>query len=264
MVPTLYMADLNEIDRAEAVKIAGANPSTGVTDNYMEVDVNGNAKVIDSADGPVTPGAVASNSNLIGGQFNSTLPTLTTTQQSAIQLDSSGRLLTSTIIIPSVTSTYTAGAINLIVAASATDVFTITGSATKTVRVLKVGISGTQTTSSNINAQLVKRSTANTGGTSTLQSGPAFDSTNPASTATVRAYTANPTLGTSLGNFQGIKLWVPSTSGDGASGQWIWEFTENSSQTIVLRGINEVLSINLTGATITGNNFDIWVNWSEE
>jgi hypothetical protein len=35
------MADLQELDRAEAVKIVGANPSTGVADNYAQVDSNG-------------------------------------------------------------------------------------------------------------------------------------------------------------------------------------------------------------------------------
>ncbi len=49
----------------------------------------------DQSDGPVTPGTVASFSQLMGGQYNSTLPTLTTAQQSAIQLDSSGRLIIS-------------------------------------------------------------------------------------------------------------------------------------------------------------------------
>lgn len=43
--------------------------------------------------GPVTPGTVAAFSDLIGGQYNSTLPTLTTGQQSAVQVDSHGRLL---------------------------------------------------------------------------------------------------------------------------------------------------------------------------
>lgn len=47
----------------------------------------------DQSDGPVTPGIVASFSSLIGGQYSSALPTLTTGQQSAIQVDSSGRLL---------------------------------------------------------------------------------------------------------------------------------------------------------------------------
>jgi hypothetical protein len=47
----------------------------------------------DAADGPVAPGAAASFSLLAGGQYNSTLPTLTTGQQAALQVDSSGRLL---------------------------------------------------------------------------------------------------------------------------------------------------------------------------
>src|SRR5665213_3216457 len=50
----------------------------------------------DQSDGPVTPGTVASFSSLIGGQYNAVLPTLTDGQQSAIQVDSSGRLLVST------------------------------------------------------------------------------------------------------------------------------------------------------------------------
>jgi hypothetical protein len=54
----------------------------------------------DQSDGPVTPGAVASFSQLIGGQYNSSLPTLTTGQQSAVQVDASGRL----IISPSTSS----------------------------------------------------------------------------------------------------------------------------------------------------------------
>lgn len=50
----------------------------------------------DQADGPVTPGTVASFSQLIGGQYNTVLPTLTNGQQSAVQVDSSGRLLVNT------------------------------------------------------------------------------------------------------------------------------------------------------------------------
>lgn len=47
----------------------------------------------DQSDGPVTPGTVASFSSLAGGQYNLTPPTLTTGQQSALQLDANGRLL---------------------------------------------------------------------------------------------------------------------------------------------------------------------------
>jgi hypothetical protein len=48
----------------------------------------------DRSNGPVTPGTVAANSSLIGGQFNTTLPTFTNGQQAAIQVDSNGRILT--------------------------------------------------------------------------------------------------------------------------------------------------------------------------
>jgi len=49
--------------------------------------------VNDSSNGTVTPGTAATKSSLIGGQFNTTLPTLTTGQQAAIQVDSSGRII---------------------------------------------------------------------------------------------------------------------------------------------------------------------------
>lgn len=46
----------------------------------------------DQADGPVAPGTAASFSELVGGQYNSTGVTLTTGQQSAVQLDAAGNL----------------------------------------------------------------------------------------------------------------------------------------------------------------------------
>jgi hypothetical protein len=49
----------------------------------------------DKSDGPVAPGTVADFSQLSGGQYNSTLPTLTNGQQAAMQLDSSGKLIVS-------------------------------------------------------------------------------------------------------------------------------------------------------------------------
>jgi hypothetical protein len=47
----------------------------------------------DQADGPVAPGTVATYSSLAGGQYNATPPTLTDTQQAALQVDANGRLL---------------------------------------------------------------------------------------------------------------------------------------------------------------------------
>jgi hypothetical protein len=53
--------------------------------------------VKDQADGPVSPGTAALFSQLAGGVFNSAAPTLTNGQQSALQLDSAGRLLVTTL-----------------------------------------------------------------------------------------------------------------------------------------------------------------------
>lgn len=90
------MSDLNYIDRDAEVKLVGQD-ATGNTVNYVSADANGNLFVKDYSDGPVTPGTVASASALVGAQFNTVLPTLTNTQQSAIQVDSSGRLLIGSI-----------------------------------------------------------------------------------------------------------------------------------------------------------------------
>lgn len=67
----------------------------------------------DNADGPVTPGTVAGSSQLIGAQFNTSLPTLTNGQQSALQADSSGRLLVGSIAGALPAGTNLLGSINL-------------------------------------------------------------------------------------------------------------------------------------------------------
>jgi hypothetical protein len=106
----------------------------------------------DSSDGPVTPGAVAANSILTGGQFNTTLPTLTNTQQAALQVDSSGRLLIdSTSIVPTVTYATTAS-----VASAGTATQTVNGpinldavhaTASGEIKVvIAIGVSGSEAT----------------------------------------------------------------------------------------------------------------------
>ena len=86
------MGDLTYIQRDGEIQIVGQD-ATGNQVNYVSADINGNLLVKDYSDGPVTPGTAAGVSSLIGGQFNTTLPTLTNTQQSAIQLDSRGRVI---------------------------------------------------------------------------------------------------------------------------------------------------------------------------
>lgn len=159
-------------------------------------------------------------------------------------------------------TTYRAAVNALAVAAAATDVFTITGSASKTIRITEVRMFNTQTTSSNQVVLLIKRSTANTGGTSTAQTAVSMDSNDTAATATVLAYTANPTLGTTVGTILADRMFFQTVAT--AVGDRVAYFFTDIGKEPTLRGTGEVLAINLNGATIVGGAMMISITWIEE
>ncbi len=218
----------------------------------------------DQADGPVTPGAVASFSQLAGGQFNVTLPTLTDTQQVALQTDSNGRLIVTNAPIDGSKATYSAAFTGSVAANTPTDVFTITGSATKTIRVIRVILSGYQNAASTRDILLIKRSTANSGGTSTSAFAVPHDSSNAAGTATVLAYTVNPSLGVTVGTIRSRKIALLANNNASATDPTVWEFGDGPEQAIVLRGTGQVLAINLNGVTSSNNSFNAVFEWTEE
>lgn len=79
-----------------AVKAASTAPQA--TDPALVVAISPNSPLgatSDRADASVTPGAAPTASILIGGQFNSSLPSLLNGQVGALQSDSSGRLFSS-------------------------------------------------------------------------------------------------------------------------------------------------------------------------
>lgn len=78
------------------------------TGNAITSTTSGAKQALDVFDlglGPVTPGTVAAFSELIGGQFNTTLPTLTNGQQAAVQVDNRGRLLVTSSNFPTTLDT---------------------------------------------------------------------------------------------------------------------------------------------------------------
>lgn len=161
-------------------------------------------------------------------------------------------------------NTYSSTTVGLATALTATDIYTITGSATKTVKINKIRISATRSTSTTNDVLLIKRSTANSGGTSTNEAEIPLDSQNSAASATVLSYTANPTLGTTVGTLRANKQFVNSLgSGPSDIVEWVWDLAGNS-QPVTLRGINDVLAINLNGATITTPSYTIYCEWTEE
>ena len=170
-------------------------------------------------------------------------------------------------IIENKIGTYGAASLSFTVAANPTDVFTITGSATKVVRIKRIVFGASATNPTSFNFFITKRSTANTGGTSTVLTAVPNDSDDLPATAVVRNYTANPTLGTLVGNVRSYKLVVPQTTPlGGAVNGPINEiaFGNNAGKSIVLRGTSEVLAINMNAATLIGGVIVACIEWTEE
>lgn len=161
-------------------------------------------------------------------------------------------------------TTYSTCAAAFAPAATASDVFTITGSGTKTVKVRKLSFSATQTTAGTFEFFLAKRSTANSGGTSTNLVEVSYDSTNAAATATTLSYTVNPTPGTLVGNIAAIKAFVPVTTTAAAAPVYEFFYGNLLTQPVTLRGTGEVLALNLNGVTLTGGSIVCYAEWTEE
>lgn len=165
--------------------------------------------------------------------------------------------------IDGVKATYSSVVVGFAAAATPTDVFTIIGSATKTIRVTRIAFIASQTLAAQRDISIIKRSAANTGGTSTVLTNIPHDSTSSAATAVVRSYTANPTgLGAAVGTIRSRKVFVAATGGN--SDEFIVEFGIRNSQGIVLRGVAETLSVNLNSVTSGGNSITISIEWTEE
>lgn len=143
------------------------------------------------------------------------------------------------------------------------DVFTISGSATRTVQVVWMAITTVQTSAGTNAWSLVKRSTANSGGTSATVAGVPLDDAFPAATAVVRQYTANPTAGTLIGSMWSGR--VPSPAPATAVGDFekIVPVGGRGTRT-TLSGTTDVLAWNFAGAALpSGLSVQAVVCWTE-
>ena len=171
-------------------------------------------------------------------------------------------------------ATYAAASSFTAPAATTTDFWQIYGSGTKTIKVLRVEAAyvGEWNYSGSDKFFLIKRSTANSGGTSTTVTNVPLDSANSAGTATVKIYTDNPSsLGTSVGQVSsGL---INNTIWNGAGSLPISSQSSTTlfdhkltGQPIVLRGTGEGLCLNFNSVkpTATTPLIAITVTWTEE
>lgn len=146
-------------------------------------------------------------------------------------------------------------------AASATDVCTLTGSATRTIRVRRIIYTGNVTTAVAEPISIVKRSTASTGGAGSVLAKASYDSANPASTvALAEVWTTSPTVGTYVGTIADI---VTPLAASPAITPAVTFMYGTLAQPLVLRGVAQSLSVNLSGVTHSGT-FGCTFEWTEE
>jgi hypothetical protein len=183
------------------------------------------------------------------------------------------------IPLDSIKRTYSLSMTNLVVASSPTTFWQICGSATTTVRVTRFTISGRQTAVASADLQILKTSTAATGGTiasgqpfaSAAVIGYPYDTGTAAGTALTTAWTANPTVGTPIVTSAGF-LWSGQiemgnlSTGLGMMVPAIIDFGNHPGSAVVLRGTAQCLAI--SGAVGTGpgsgNLMDITEEYTEE
>ena len=146
--------------------------------------------------------------------------------------------------------------------------FIISGSASKTVIVKRICISGgTLTAVGYFAVNVVRYSTATTGGTSTTLTGVPLDTTDPAATAVVKAYTAVPTDGTVVGTLATNRwLWQATTAAAaGLTRDFVFDFGD-MPQTggVTLRGVAQELALRFPVVLASAGTLAIDVEWTEE
>jgi hypothetical protein len=223
------------------------------------VDLSGNTRVIGTkTNNNAAPGTQV---GVLPALANAAAPTWVEGNQvlESVDLFGNQRVLFGT------KQTYSFGSVASALATAATDVFTLSGSATKIVKVLRIEIAGTKTTAGQELVALVKRSSANTGGTSTTIVPAGHDSPNAASTAVARFYTVNPTvLGTAVGFYRCSRPFWPALLTATQPTILVWEFTQPSEQPLVLRGVNEFLAVNMQSGTVVGDTLFVSMTYTEE
>jgi hypothetical protein len=218
-----------------------------------------------TAGGSVTPywatvNAASVNSPM--GTYNSTAPTLTTGQQVAQQVDTTGSHY---INQEGRKQTYRAGIVAYTLLGSSTiPTIYVTGSSTKTVRITKIRFSASAGTGTACDVILRRFSAISGGGAGTggVTVGK-LDTNNAANTATVFATTSAITTATNVYVLATERYEIVTAAVSVDIPLIEWNFGINNDQTLVLRGTSDFIGIcvSAVGTTPIG---DVWIEWTEE
>lgn len=166
-------------------------------------------------------------------------------------------------------ATYSAATATFTPPATPTDFFIINGSGTKTIRIVSLKIGATQTTAGINTFYLIKRTTANSGGTAVTTTIVKHDSNDGAATAVAQHYTANPTTGSSSGQIKTSKILTPAATSTGSLSYMAEMLPCDANgiyRPLVLRGTAEGIAINFNGAALPSGmaSMSVECTWTEE
>lgn len=163
---------------------------------------------------------------------------------------------------PTQLRSYRAAVTALVPAASATDIFTIAGAAGKTITVRTLHCDGAADGAQGVVLSVVKRSTLDTGGTSTAPTAIPLNPVQAAASAALKAYTVNPTLGTSVATLAvGIMATTVASPAFNNSGV-TFDFT---NQNLFITSSTGQVAVNANATTFNNNSkVNCWAEWSEQ
>ncbi len=168
-------------------------------------------------------------------------------------------------IKPTSTRTYSVSTAAFTTVASATDIATLSGNASNTAKLLACYVTIQPTVGGYCAYFLTKRSTANSGGTSSTDTGIPQDSSDSACVSVARKYTANPTTGTLVGNVANYSYFCNAGQAAGQPVTIPLYVANPLAKPITLRGTAESVAVNQNGVTngVSTTAQITWV-WSEQ
>ena len=149
--------------------------------------------------------------------------------------------------------------------ATLTDLFLMQGAAGKVIRVKSIILSGTASSATNVPVILYKRTTNQTGGTTTAVTRTAKDSADGAANMVLNHFGtgAAPTPGTGTMVDGGRLNLAPAANG--SIDRLLFQYSWQNDKAVVLRGASEWLAVNFNGTTTpAGVGIDFSCTWTEE
>lgn len=149
---------------------------------------------------------------------------------------------------------------------TATDIWTLTGSATKTGFLQFLAISSSATAAATGDLSVIRRSAADTAGTAVNPTVAKADPSDGAATLTPAHYTAHPTaLGTSAGVIFGQRYTQPAPATTVQPGIFLDFRQYNGGKGLRISGATDIIAVNVpAGLGGAGNAWDVTACWTEE